>query len=460
MAALPATRFHYAPILLGIAFIATLFMVAESGYRRLHEAGQVITAAEERQALFSRYLRLLLDAESAQRGFLLTEDKRYLRSFDPAVRALDPLLDHIVTRLRESGLEEDAARAEGLRLLTGKKVGEMQTSLRLYGEQNREAALQLLDTDIGQRAMNDIRHGLRDLYDRESGRLAAARESSARDLRTSRVLLGAAAFLSLVLVVLIGGLLGRDLRRRTQETEDLGERNRELDRTVQQRTAMLFHLSSSLQKVAEREKAALARELHDELGGLLVATKIDVSWLRKRLDDGSEANKLRWERVLRCMDDGLALKRRIIESLRPTLLDNVGLVAALRWLVDETVRRAGIACEEHYPEVMPELSADARIAIYRAIQECLMNIMKHSKAKSVLLKVTSDDDQLSIVVRDDGIGIDESRLETPQSQGVLGMRHRIQSLNGDLTVRSLGRNVGTECRFSLPLPRIRSTGTQ
>jgi len=89
-----------------------------------------------------------------------------------------------------------------------------------------------------------------------------------------------------------------------------------------------------------------------------------------------------------------------------------------------------------------------------------MNIMKHSKAKSVLLSVTADDDQLNITVRDDGVGIDESRLETPQSQGVLGMRHRIQSLNGDLTVRSLGTNVGTECRFTLPLLRIRSTGTQ
>jgi len=460
MITLPTTRLHYAPILLGVAFIATLFMVAESGYKRLHEAGQVISAAEERQALFSRYLRLLLDAETAQRGFLLTEDKKYLSNFDPAVRALDPLLDRIVARLKDSKLEEDAATAQSLRQITGKKLGEMQTSLRLYGEVNRAAALQLLDTDIGQRAMTDIRHVLNDLYDRENDRLVAARESSQRDLRTSRVLLGAAASLSLLLVVLIGALLGRDLRQRAQETQDLGDRNRELDRTVQQRTAMLFHLSSSLQKVAEREKAALARELHDELGGLLVATKIDVSWLRKRLDDGSEANKLRWERVLRCMDEGLALKRRIIESLRPTLLDNVGLVAALRWLVDETVRRAGITCEERYPEVVPELSSDARIAIYRAVQECLMNIMKHSKAKSVLLSVTADDDMLSIVVRDDGIGIDESRLETPQSQGVLGMRHRIQSLNGDLTVRSLGTNVGTECRFTLPLVRIRNTGTQ
>jgi signal transduction histidine kinase len=308
--------------------------------------------------------------------------------------------------------------------------------------------------------MTDLRHQLRELWDIEAARLAAARATSDKNLRTSRVLLGTASFLSLVLVILIGALLGRDMRRRAQEAQDLGQRNRDLDRTVQQRTSMLFHLSSSLQKVAEREKAALARELHDELGGLLVATKIDVSWLRKRIDDGSEASKLRWERVLRCMDEGLALKRRVIESLRPTLLDNVGLVAALSWLVDETLRRAGIVCEERYPENVPELSPDARIAVFRAVQECLMNITKHAKAKSVLLLVSIEGDHLSVVVRDDGVGIDEGRIETPQSHGLLGIRHRIESLDGSLSIRSLGRGVGTECRFTLPLERIRHTGTQ
>jgi signal transduction histidine kinase len=274
------------------------------------------------------------------------------------------------------------------------------------------------------------------------------------------VLLAAASFLSLVLVVLVGVLLGRDMQRRDAEARNLGARNRELDRTVQQRTAMLFHLSSSLQKVAEREKAALARELHDELGGLLVASKIDISWLRKHVDDGSEAAKLRWERVLSSLDEGLSLKRRVIESLRPTLLDNVGLVAALRWLTDETLRRQGIACEEQYPETLPELSPDARIALFRVIQECLMNIVKHAKAKSVLIRITVDDDQFNVMVRDDGVGIDESRIETPKSHGLLGMRHRIESLDGTVAVRSLGAGVGTECRFSLRVERIRNTGTE
>src|SRR4029453_15676572 len=140
----PLSRISYAPILLGVAFIATLFVVAESGYKRLHEAGQVISAAEQRQELLTRYLRLMLDAESAQRGFLLTENTRYLRGFDPAVRGLDRLLGRLATALRETGHQDDARKAEAIRTVAGKKIGEMQTSLRLYGEIGHDAALQLL----------------------------------------------------------------------------------------------------------------------------------------------------------------------------------------------------------------------------------------------------------------------------------------------------------------------------
>jgi signal transduction histidine kinase len=406
----------------------------------------------------SRYLRVVLDAESAQRGFLLTEDPRYLRGFDPAVRSLDPLLDRLVAELRASGLNADADKAQALRTVTGKKVGEMQTSLRLYGEVDRESALKLLDTDVGQRAMLDF--GINCV--RSTTPRLRASPMRARVPKGSPDLARAARGRSVpepLLVVLVGALLGRDMRRRELETEVLGTRNRELDRSLQQRTSMLFHLSSSLQKVAEREKAALARELHDELGGLLVATKIDVSWLRKRATDGSDASNLRWERILRCMDEGLTLKRRVIESLRPTLLDNVGLDAALRWLVDETLRRQGIVCEEQYPESMPELTPDSRIAVFRVVQECLMNILKHAKAKTVLLRVTTDGNLLSVIVRDDGVGIDEGRIETPQSHGLLGMRHRIEALEGTLSVRSLGPGVGTELSFSVPLERIQNTGT-
>jgi hypothetical protein len=449
------TRLVYAPLLLGVALIVATFLVAESGHSRLRDATVVVAETQKRQALLSRYMQLLLEAETAQRGFLLTEDTRYLRQFDPAVKQLDPLLDQISGSYQASALHPEKAKSDELRKLTGMRLAEMLGSLRLYGEQDLKAAMALVNTDIGEKTMADTRLLIVELYRDEGDRLLAATAGWRQDLRASRLLLAWTSGFSLILIALVGVLFARDVQRRARESLQLSERNQELDRIVRQRTAMLFNLSSNLQQVTEREKAALARELHDELGGLLVATKIDVSLLRRSCDDGTEASAVRWDRVLRSLDEGLDLKRRVIESLRPTLLDNVGLVAAIRWLVDESVRRAGLACEETYAEPLPDLSPDANIAVFRVVQECLINVMKHAKAKAVRLAVASDESQLAVTIQDDGIGIDEQRIEVPQSHGLFGMRHRIEALGGALRIRSRGAGAGTEVSFALPWPRVR-----
>ena len=459
MQSLISSRLVYAPLLLGVVLIVATFLVAESGNVRLRDATSVIVESQLRELNLSRYRRALVQAESAQRGFLLTEDPRYLREFDPAIRQLDPLMESITASLVRSERTQEMKQLEQLRGLAGVKTGEMLGSLRLYGERDRNAALALIDTDIGQKAMVELGALIDTLQEAEHKRRDEAVTQWTRDLTTSRILLAITCLLSAGLIVAVGMLLAREMERRDARVAVLGEQNVELDRIVQQRTAMLFDLSSNLQRVTEREKAALARELHDELGSLLVATKIDVSWLRRTLDDGSENSKLRWDRVLRCLDDGLSLKRRVIESLRPTLLDNVGLVAALRWLVDETLRRNNIACVEDYPENVPEMSSDARIAVFRIVQETLVNVVKHANARTVHVTVWSDDRDFSVRVRDDGLGIDKDRIDIPQSHGLRGMRHRIESLGGVLRVHSPGAGSGTEIEFSLPLERVRQTGT-
>jgi signal transduction histidine kinase len=459
MRSLISSRLVYAPLLLGVVLLVATFLVAETGNVRLRDATSVIVESQRRELGLARYRRSLVQAESAQRGFLLTEDPRYLRDFDPAIEQLGPLLDDITASYALSGGNGDQKQLEELRGLAGVKTGEMLGSLRLYGERDRNAALALIDTDIGQKAMVELSALIASMQRVESARRAEAIAQWNRDLTTSRVLLAVTCLLSAGLIVAVGLLLAREMERRDARATALGEQNVELDRIVQQRTAMLFDLSSNLQRVTEREKAALARELHDELGSLLVATKIDVSWLRRTLDDGSENSKLRWDRVLRCLDDGLSLKRRVIESLRPTLLDNVGLVAALRWLVDETLRRVNITCVEEYPENVPEMSSDARIAVFRIVQESLVNVVKHANARTVHLAVWADDRDFSVRVRDDGLGIDQDRINVAQSHGLRGMRHRIESLGGVLRVKSLGAGAGTEIEFSLPLERVRQTGT-
>jgi hypothetical protein len=459
MRSIIGTRLVYAPLLLGVVLIVATFLVAESGNFRMRNATSVVVESQLRQLNLSRYRRALVQAESSQRGFLLTEDTRYLRNFDPSVSRLGPLLDEITASFARSKLDGELANLQELRSLTGVKVGEMRGSLRLYGERDRAAALALIETDIGQKAMNDLNALVEAMQSAETSRRNEAIESWNNDLMISRVLLAITCLLSAGLIVAVGLLLAREIQRREDRSRALREQNQELDRLVQQRTAMLFDLSSNLQRVSEREKAALSRELHDELGSLLVATKIDVSWLRRTLDDGSEGSKLRWDRVLRCLDDGLSLKRRVIESLRPTLLDNVGLVAALRWLVDESLRRVGVTCVEDYPDTLPEMSPDARIAVFRVVQESLVNVVKHANARTVHLTVQADERDLSVTIVDDGMGIEGDRIEVAQSHGLRGMRHRIEALGGVLRVRSLGAGVGTEIEFTLPIERVQQTGT-
>ena len=125
-----------------------------------------------------------------------------------------------------------------------------------------------------------------------------------------------------------------------------------MDRSFAERTgASVWPLSRQLQHVTEKEKAQLARSLHDELGGLLIAVKMDISWLQKRWPKPTPDVQARWERVFKVLDDGVDFKRRVVESLRPTLLDNMGLIAALRWVAQETCATApACSCSESYPE--------------------------------------------------------------------------------------------------------------
>jgi signal transduction histidine kinase len=130
------------------------------------------------------------------------------------------------------------------------------------------------------------------------------------------------------------------------------------------------------------------------------------------------------------------LKRRIIEELRPTLLDNVGLFAALRWQFKETCGNAGLKCTEAYPDEEPKFTSEAAIALFRIAQEAFTNILKHAEAMSVDLTLGQDGDAIVMRISDDGKGIPASRLTAIGSHGLASMRHRVRALGGRLDVRS------------------------
>jgi len=254
------------------------------------------------------------------------------------------------------------------------------------------------------------------------------------------------------LVLLARRLVVTYMRSKERETEDLTERGAELEMLVKQRTEDLSELSTHLQSVAERERAALSRELHDELGGLLVAARMDVSWLEDRVASSDPEVRSHFKRVHEALQAGVDVKRRVVEDLRPTLLDNLGLFPALRWQVADSCGRASLKSSEYYPPEELSLTPDASIAIFRIVQEALTNIIKHAQASNVEVSVEVQPQQLLVQIRDDGVGMPAERLRGLRSHGLAAMRHRAVALGGQLRVVPAQR--GTHIEVQLPLDTI------
>jgi signal transduction histidine kinase len=254
------------------------------------------------------------------------------------------------------------------------------------------------------------------------------------------------------LVFLLRRLIVRYIYSKEREAQELTERQAELEHLVKRRTEDLSELSTQLQTVAEKERAALSRELHDELGGLLVAARMDLSWLEEKVGSADPDIKSQFKRVQDALQAGVDLKRRVVEHLRPTLLDNLGLFPALRWQVSDSCGRAGLNCVEHYPSEELNLIPEASIAIFRIVQESLTNVLKHASARNVEVSIDVAGEWLVIRVGDDGIGLPADRRRALRSHGLAAMRHRATGLGGEWRMVQLER--GTQIEVRLPLQRI------
>jgi len=446
-------------IALAVAFLllVALVVIAEIDQHGQRQINRIISLAQQRQVLLVELLRELSDAEAGQRGLLLTNDDKYLQPYQAARDRVEPTLDRLTNLFRDDDRlivsieQRDLVRH--LRVLVGAKLGELAASLALRSSEGTEQALALVRTDLGSRTMSEIRDDTLRLRDMEQDAISAALQRAARLQLFSRALMASVVLLNIALLILAAALLARQARRRAELTEQLATENEELERRVRRRTAELSALSSHLQRLSEKEKASLARELHDELGGLLIAVKMDVSWLQKRLPNNNPDIQSRWVRVIKVLDDGVDFKRRIVENLRPTLLDNIGLLPAIRWITQETCSRAGLQYTEIYPELEPQLIEDAAIMSFRLVQESLVNVVKHAGATRVAVEVAVRDDELMIMVEDNGSGIDADRRESVGSHGLATMRHRVRSFGGTLDIETPAQG-GTRVRARIPLAAI------
>lgn len=423
--------------------VVALLAVMETGIARTQEATLRLQASTERQQWLIAIQGLLTDAESAQRGYLLTADVEYLEPYERARAEVGTLLD----RLRDSyqgGSSAGLARVADLRQLAGEKMAELQGAIELFRQSGFVTARQLVRTDVGRDSMNRIRTNVRAMLAQERQFSLISSRNWLRERAWIRAITVLASIVNIGLLIVTGVIVLRELRSRHS-------REAALEAQVAARTAELSDLSSHLQQVAEAERSHLARELHDELGGLLVAVKMDLAQLARQVDLGGPGVQERWDRIQQALAEGVALKRRVIEELRPTLLDAMGLVAALRWQLRESCGRAGLECTEALPEEEPRLRPEAAIALFRVAQEAMTNTVKHAGATAVELHLDVGGDELEMVIRDNGQGLDGRQ---GRGHGLASMRHRVRSLGGSFAVRRPASGRGTEIQVRVPMAGI------
>jgi signal transduction histidine kinase len=224
-----------------------------------------------------------------------------------------------------------------------------------------------------------------------------------------------------------------------------------LDRQLAARTRALEQLSARMLRQHEEERRRLSRELHDETAQVFSAVKMQLEALRGSLADGAAP---RLDRLLALVDTGIASIRQVTSDLRPTLLDDLGLRPALHSLITDFRERTGLQASFNAPALLPPLTDDADLAVFRALQEALSNVVRHAEATQVDVRVTVDDDALTLLVCDNGRGFPMLRngriQEAEHRMGLTGMRERLLAAGGRLQVAN--RAPGAEVRITVPVP--------
>lgn len=430
-------------LLLVLASIAMVLITEDSNQRAAVLVQHLGAIADNRLHLYD-LTKAVLDAESGQRGYLLTGQEEYLVPYRAALKNIAAAFAHLDAAYSRE--PQSAELLKKLRTLTETKLSELAITVQMVQEGKRQTGREFTLSGIGQEYMDAIRTTGADLLNVETRRLQSSQQEVSDILLFSRVGVALLAAISLFLV-----LLNMRHNQALKAQQDMHQKamlaeQEHLQREVVRRTLQLVELNNHLQTAREDERHRIARDLHDELGALLTAAKLDVARIKSRLGTTAPEAQERLQHLVETLNAGIAMKRRIIEDLWPSALANLGLVATLEILGREFSKSAGIPV--HCALQAVQLTPNAELVVYRLVQEATTNIAKYARASNVWLSLATVQGEVEISVRDDGIGFDTQQIGN-KAHGLLGMRFRVEAEAGSLELLS-SPGKGTLVRARLP----------
>tara|TARA_R110001606_G_scaffold361754_3_gene514971 strand:+ start:31593 stop:32957 length:1365 start_codon:yes stop_codon:yes gene_type:complete len=384
----------------------------------------------------------LLNLETQTQKILLTKDNYFSipfkKSIDEIKRAMSGLESKGSSYIKSSEIEalEQDIHSITMHLIEIPNLANTKTQLQSYQTvQSEIASTQEKVSTIRQR----IRHAIR-----------GANQTNINALSTLRWTMFGLAIISFALLFITFRQTRQQQQSAKKYTKQISTRNNDLENIVNKRTEELVDLASHITANSENEKKRIARELHDELGALLTAARMDTSWIKRTLKPTKDDPiKVRLDRLLENIDKGIHVKREITHSLVPPLLRELGLLEAISAMTEDVP-------DDHPPHyhlelttALPSISSDLELALYRICQESLTNIRKYAGARNVTIQLILKDNNIELYIIDDGKGLDEAFLKKG-THGITGMRARAAMFGGVMTISSI-KHLGTTVKTVLPL---------
>jgi len=431
-------------MLLAVIVVAVLFFINDKNFDRSTAATLQIEESTKTLAVLNKLQGQIVDAETGQRGYLLSGNAQYLAPYTNSTIDINNSLDAL--RILVTPIPRQAAIYELMVRHISRKLAELELTVRMRKDGNQDAWKYVLDTDIGQFQMNEIRKHLSELTDISEEKVILAKSQIQTTLVISRI--GIALFAMTGLLAFYLYLRQNTLLVDTslREKESLQRERDQIESLVKERTDNLAQLATHLQNTREDERGDLARAMHDEFGSLLTAAKLDVARLKSQLSSSVPDAEVRFTHLNSTLNNIVVMTRNIVEDLRPSSLSHLGLTSSLEILAREFEKQHNLTIAADLENV--EISGNSQLTIYRLVQESLTNISKYAKAKNVALSLHNLDTYISVQVRDDGVGFEKAKVDSTH-HGLLGMQHRVEALGGKLVITSMP-GYGTHILATIP----------
>ena len=450
---------HRLPLYKTVLCVTCALILIVNGFSLFHnlqslKGANFLLGQTSRVAERLQYLNVLvLDAESSMRGYFVSGKEAYLGPTRTVTAETELEFKELELLLADS--PSQLKNLTQLHTLVRRKLALMSQAIEVYRHGGLEEIVNIAKVSDDRSSMDELRL-LVVIMVQEQNETLAARSASFYQQYQKAVLLGMGInAVAIVVLIMFYQLVRRSFRNQAAVEHALQMSNETLESMVAQRTEQLSVLSRHLISISEEEKVRLSRELHDEMGANLTSISMDVGAVMHKLQKTDPELAAQLKRARATLLDTVEMKRRIVENLRPSLLDNLGLCAAIESYCEEFSRMSALPCEtdiaQHIDSVAKGRDASLAIALFRIVQESLTNIRKYARASKVTVTLQCSEELLVLRVIDDGVGIESNTLVKPMSHGLLGMRERALLLGGTLTIRRGRNDQGTCIEVHIPL---------